>query len=71
MLIAVTIARKVRYFKTAYRIRPEEWKNNQVSNHPNAMIINRGVRKQIDDIEADILARDAAGETGHRQNDQG
>lgn len=63
IMIAVTIARKVRFFKTAFRIRPEEWKNNQVANHSNASLINRAIRKQIDDMEAEILSRDAAGET--------
>jgi integrase len=62
LMIAVTLARKVRYFKTPYRIREGQWKDNQVIDHPNAGLINRALRAQVHELEADILGRDTAGE---------
>ncbi len=62
IMIAVTIARKVRYFKTGLRIRPEEWKDNQVAGHANASLYNRAIRDKINEIEADILTRIQGGE---------
>ena len=63
VMIAVTIARKVRYFKTPYRIEPTQWENNQVVRHANAVLINRAIRSQIHELERDILLREAEGET--------
>lgn len=62
LMIAITINRKVSYVKTAYRVRAEEWKTNRVSDHANAMLINRGLRRQMDELEADMLSRDQAGQ---------
>lgn len=62
IMIAVTIARKVRYFKTGLRIRREEWKDNQVAAHANAALYNRAIRDKINELEADILSRMQAGE---------
>lgn len=62
VMIAVTINRKVRHFKTTFRIQPDEWKNNRVVAHSNATLINRAIRDQIDELEKDLLSRDAAGE---------
>lgn len=63
VMIAVTINRKVRHFKTPFRILPGEWKSNQIAGHVNAALMNRFIRSQIDELEADMLAREAAGET--------
>lgn len=62
IMIAVTIARKVRYFKTGLRVRVEEWENNQVARNANAALYNRTLRDKITEIEAEILSRSLSGE---------
>ena len=62
IMIAITITRKIRYFKTGLKVRPEEWKDGQVRGHPNAGLYNRAIREKIADLEAGLLARCLAGE---------
>src|SRR5690349_9083001 len=62
IMIAVTLSRKVRYFKTPFRIEPGQWEDNKVVHHGNATLINRAIRGQITEIEGEILGRAADGE---------
>jgi site-specific recombinase XerD len=63
IMIIVTIARKKRYFTTGLKVRPQEWKDGQVINHANAALYNRTIRAKIEEIEAEVLARQLSGET--------
>lgn len=56
LMIAVTIKRKITYFKTAFRLRKNQW-NGSIINYANASLANAAVRKQISDIEKLILER--------------
>lgn len=62
IMIIVTIARKKRYFTTGLKVRPQEWKEGQVIGHANAALYNRAIRAKIEEIEADALSRQLAGE---------
>lgn len=61
LMIAVTIDRKIAYFKTPFRLKKNQW-NGEIINYTNSKIANASVRKQINDLENDILARQMGGE---------
>lgn len=62
IMIAVTISRKARFFKTGLSIKLEEWKENMVAGHGNAALYNRVIRERITEIEAEMLSRALSGE---------
>ena len=61
-MIAVTIDRKIAYFKTPFRLKKNQW-NGEIINYTNSKIANASVRKQINDLENEILSRGMNGET--------
>ncbi|HVZ58123.1 MAG TPA: Arm DNA-binding domain-containing protein, partial [Chitinophagaceae bacterium] len=61
LMIAVTINRKVHYQRTSYRLRPDQWTGSEIINYPNARLANAALRRQISDIEADIINRQLPG----------
>lgn len=56
LMIAVTIKRKITYFKTTFRLKESQW-NGEIINYTNANLANATVRKQISDLEKIILER--------------
>jgi integrase len=63
--ICVTINRKRTYVKTPYKLKEGQWDEDkrEVKNIANASIINAAIRKQITDLEKEILARQLDGRT--------
>jgi integrase/recombinase XerD len=62
--IAVTIGRKVSYFKTSFSLTETQWdeKEKRIINYSNANLLNATLRKQIADIEQTINSRLLDGE---------
>lgn len=69
LMIAVTISRKVTYFKTPYKLLEGQWDHvaREMIDYPNAKLMNAALRKQIADLEKEIATRQIAGDrvTGH------
>jgi len=63
LMICITIQRRKTYFRTGLKVREEQWKNNQVAGHDNAVLYNRVLREKMAEIEADLLSRGLAGES--------
>ncbi|MEI8111131.1 MAG: site-specific integrase [Chitinophagia bacterium] len=59
--IAVTINRKVTYILTGHRVHVNQWNDGIVINHENAALINVSIRRQIADIERDLVSRNLEG----------
>lgn len=53
-MIAITVARRVTYINTSYKIKPSQWAENAVKDYPNFRLINAKIRKQIADLEERI-----------------
>lgn len=49
-----TIKRKVTYYPTGIYVLPEQW-NGEVIKHPNKVLLNTSIRKQLNDIEKNYL----------------
>lgn len=62
--IAVTISRKVTYFRTSYSLLPTQWDEEQkeIKDYPNAKLHNAALRAQIAELEKDIATRQITGE---------
>lgn len=63
-MIAITIKRKIAYFKTPYKVKPEQWDNNkkEIINYPNSSLLNQAIRKLIADHEKEITEKILSGE---------
>lgn len=53
-MIAVTVARRVTYINTSYKIKASQWHENAVRDYPNFRLVNAKIRKQISDLEERI-----------------
>lgn len=62
LMIALTVKRRVRYIGTNLRLKESQWHEGAVINYPNAAAANAVIRKQITEIEKDLLSRELAGE---------
>lgn len=61
LMIAVTIERKITYFKTSFRLKKNQW-GGEIVNYTNSKVANAAIRKQISDIENEILQRQLSGQ---------
>ncbi len=61
LMIAVTIDRKVTYFKTTFRLKLNQW-DGQIINYTNSKLANATLRQQIAAIEKELLERSFNGE---------
>lgn len=62
LMIALTIKRKVRYIATNFKLKENQWSEGSIINYQNSMAANAVLRKQIAEIEKDLLSREMAGE---------
>lgn len=58
LMIAVTINRKVTYFKTPYKLLEAQWdkEDNKIIGHLNQAVYNAGLKKDMSDLETKIIA---------------
>jgi integrase len=52
--IAITVARKLTYIATPYRLKENQWDGAAIINYPNAHLVNVDLRKRISDLEKKI-----------------
>lgn len=55
IMIAVTIARKVTYIKTPFRVNKDQWNGKNVVNHSHQNKINQKIKTQIHEIESHLI----------------
>lgn len=60
--IVFTLNRKRTYIKTGYKVHEDNWEG-EVTGLPNAVMINADIRKQITNLEQEILTRKLEGRT--------
>lgn len=63
IMIAVTIARKVTYVKTSFRVKADQWNGKDVVRHPHANKLNLKIKNQIHEIESNLLDINVPGKT--------
>lgn len=63
LMIAVTIDRKVTYYKSGFRLKESQWKDGEIVRYTNSNEANATIRKKIAGIDKEILTRELAGET--------
>lgn len=61
--IAVTVDRKLTYILTTHKVHVTQWDKagRQVINHPNAKLINVALKRQVADIERDLVTHSIQG----------
>jgi integrase len=63
LYIVFTINRKRTYIKTAYKLRQDQWNGKEAVNVSNPVLVNGNIKKQVADLEKEILARQLDGRT--------